>query len=420
MAHLLVIELPGGNDADLLHAAVDRGDRFTFLSSRLDHYRQQPELQLILGMASEQIEISTFDYADVEQRVLAVNARDRIDAVLCLIDIRLPEAARIAVRLGVRHLNPASAELLRDKFRVRCRLADQGVLQPEFMPAASNDELKLAVDRLGLPVLIKPVDGYGSQNIVALRHAEDLDPLLSPLDDMLPCGSDYGLGVRANDRMLVERYMTGVVLGCDTLTSAGRHTLLGVHEKEFFSWPSFAIRGGCFTTNCADFGTIERYVFSALDAVGFDWGAAHTEVMLTQDGPRVIEINARLVGAKIARLVGFALGRSIHADLIALHVGEALANPATTPPTVAVSRWITADGDGVLDSVDVPAFCDERIRCVEILKQPGDLVRRPLENVDRIGYVMVTGSNRPEAEELAEAFVSQCHCRIRALNRTAL
>jgi len=220
--------------------------------------------------------------------------------------------------------------------------------------------------------------------------------------------------------MLVERYMTGVVLGCDTLTSAGRHTLLGVHEKEFFSWPSFAIRGGCFTTNCADFGTIERYVFSALDAVGFDWGAAHTEVMLTQDGPRVIEINARLVGAKIARLVGFALGRSIHADLIALHVGEALANPATTPPTVAVSRWITADGDGVLDSVDVPAFCDERIRCVEILKQPGDLVRRPLENVDRIGYVMVTGSNRPEAEELAEAFVSQCHCRIRALNRTAL
>jgi hypothetical protein len=63
---------------------------------------------------------------------------------------------------------------------------------------------------------------------------EDLDPLLSPLEDMLPSGADYGLGVTANDRMLVERNMTGIVLGCDTLTSAGRHTLLGVHEKESF------------------------------------------------------------------------------------------------------------------------------------------------------------------------------------------
>jgi biotin carboxylase len=420
MAHLLVIELPGGNDADLLHAAVDRGDRFTFLSSRLDHYRRQPELQSILGMAREQIEVNPFDYADVEQRVLALNARERIDAVLCLIDIRLPEAARIADRLCVRHLNPASAELLRDKYRVRCRLADQGVVQPDFVLAESNDELKLAVDRLGLPVLIKPVDGYGSQNIVALRHAEDLDPLLSPLGDMLPSGADYGLGVRANDRMLVERYMTGIVFGCDTLTSAGRHTLLGVHQKEFFSPPSFAIRGGCFTPNCAEFGVIERYVFSALDAVGFDWGAAHTEVMLTQDGPRIIEINARLVGAKIGRLVGFALGRSIHADLIALHVGEPLANPATIPPTVAVSRWITAEEDGVLDSVEVPAFRHERIRCVEILKRQGDHVRPPLENVDRIGYVLATGSDRLEAEGLAEAFVSQCRCRIRTSSKTTL
>jgi biotin carboxylase len=147
---------------------------------------------------------------------------------------------------------------------------------------------------------------------------------------------------------------------------------------------------------------------------------SHTEVMLTQDGPRIIEINARLVGAKIGRLVGFALGRSIHADLIALHVGEPLANPATTPPTVAVSRWITADGDGVLDSVEVPAYRDERIRCVEILKRQGDPVRPPLENVDRIGFVMATGSDRLEAEELAEAFVSQCCCRIRTPSKIAI
>ena len=60
-----------------------------------------------------------FDYLEVERRVLAVHQQYPIDAVLCLIDTRMPEAARLAHTLGLRHLNPSSATLLRDKFSVR-------------------------------------------------------------------------------------------------------------------------------------------------------------------------------------------------------------------------------------------------------------------------------------------------------------
>ena len=414
MAHLLVIELPGGNDADLLTAASARGDEFTFLCRSLHHYRQQPQLAAALDAARELIEVDPFEYAEVERRVLAVHAHQRIDAVLCLIDIRLIEAARIAARLGVRHISAATAALLRDKYRVRCALADRGVLQPEFAVAESNQQVKLAVQRLGLPVLIKPVDGYGSQNIVVLRHLEDLDPLLSPLDELLPSGADYGLGVKANDRVLIERFMPGTIIGCDTLTRAGEHRLLGVHEKLFFPPPSFAIRGGTFTPNCARFGNIERYVFAALDAVGFDWGAAHTEVMMTADGPRIIEINPRLVGAKIARLVGFSLGRSLHADLIALHAGEPVTHDGSPLPSVAVSRWIAAAQQGILAEVELTHSEDARIRCTEILKQAGDLIGPPLENVDRIGYVMACDQDQMEAERLADGVIAKCHIQVRS------
>ena len=44
MAHLLVIELPGGNDGDIISAAIKRGDTFTFLAARMDHYTNQLEL----------------------------------------------------------------------------------------------------------------------------------------------------------------------------------------------------------------------------------------------------------------------------------------------------------------------------------------------------------------------------------------
>ena len=44
MAHLLIIELPGGNDTDILQAAHVRGDSFTFLTADLALYQQQAEV----------------------------------------------------------------------------------------------------------------------------------------------------------------------------------------------------------------------------------------------------------------------------------------------------------------------------------------------------------------------------------------
>ena len=136
---------------------------------------------------------------------------------------------------------------------------------------------------LSLPLLIKPVDGYGSQNVIVLKDPWDLDPWVTPLDNLLPKSHDYGLGVHANGKWLVERFMTGQLIGCDTLTSYGVHHLLGVNEKLMFSPPSFAIRGGCFSPNLGQFADLEQFVSQVLDTVGFDVGACHIEIMVTHD-----------------------------------------------------------------------------------------------------------------------------------------
>ena len=410
MAHLLIIELPGGDDTDLLVAAITRGDEFTFLSARLDHYRSQPAVWSMLAAARELIDVPGFDGTEVTRRVLDAHARRRIDAVLCLLDIRLVEAAELAEKLAVRHISPATARLLRDKVSVRTRLAERGIAQPAFELAESNAQLQAAVQRLGLPLLIKPADGYGSQNIVVLRHAQDLDPLLSPLTEMLPSRADYGLGVAANDRLLVERYMTGTFFGCDTLSVDGRHTVVGLHQKSMFEPPSFAMRGSTFVPHCMaseNASMIEHYVVSLLDAVGFNWGAAHTELMLTAEGLHVVEINPRLVGAKIARLVSHSLGQSQHARLIAAHLGVRPTEPEPSEALVGVIRWIVAPQPGLLEAVQLPKWSDPSIRCVEILKRPGDPVWPPFENADRIGYVMVCGADREEAERTADRVVAE-------------
>jgi len=195
--------------------------------------------------------------------------------------------------------------LLRDKFNVRQRLKEHGIEQPDFELATTNDEIKQSIEKIGLPVLLKPSDGYGSQNILTLENLDDYELAHETLAHLLPISTDYGLGVRSNDRLLIERYMQGTLIGCDTLTLNGKHYLLGVNEKLMFSPPSFAIRGGCFMPNKGEWKALEDYLFSILNAVGYDCGATHIEIMLTAEGPRLVEINPRLVGAKIARLMAF-------------------------------------------------------------------------------------------------------------------
>ena len=213
MSHLLIIDLPGGNDVDLLTCAIQRGDRFTFLTSDLSVYRCDPRVWSWVERADHLVESTSFEAHTLDPLVMRLNDEDPFDALLCLIDIRLIEASRLAAALGLPFLNPQAVATLRDKFSVRKRLQEKGIKQAPFAMAKNNLELQDAVNAMGLPVIIKPSDGYGSQNIFLLQNEWDLEDPITPLNDMLPLMSDYGLGVVSNDRMLVERYIRGPVLG---------------------------------------------------------------------------------------------------------------------------------------------------------------------------------------------------------------
>jgi len=408
MAHLLLIEAPGGNDFDLFESALMQGHQVTSFTADGAHYAQNGTLSENLTFAKRIVEINPFDYDEFEKQAVEIHEQDPFDALLCLIDIRITEAAKLAERLNLRFLNPKSASAMRDKFTVRTLLAEKGIRQPEFALATNNQQLRAAIENMGFPVLVKPCDGYGSQNIAAFLTEDDLNPLLDPLDNYLPCRTDYGFGVKANDRLLVERHISGQLVGCDTLTRDGKHLMLGINEKLMYPQPSSAIRGSCFPSDRYDAGLLEDYVFSILDALDVNDGVAHTEVLLSEEGPLLVEVNPRLVGAKIPRLLNLALGRSIHADVIDLHLGKPLSEQSFRAGYgFAVSRWIITDVTGVLEEVVVPPLSSPCIRHVEILKKPGDRVSYPYQNSDRIGYVMTLADTRERAERLAEDFIGQ-------------
>lgn len=407
MSHLLVIDLPGGNDGDVLSAILALGHRYSLATADPTHYQRRPELAPLLARAEAVLPMP----ADGAQW----DAPGHFDAVLCLQDLRLVEAARIARQAGLRFLSPEVAHLCRDKAAVRARLAQAGIAQPPFALVAPGPDagrrLIAAVERVGLPAIIKPIDGFGSQHVFALRDEADL-AILHRLAGLVAQGpGDYGLGIAAQGGLLVERLLTGALLGCDVMRAGGRHVLLGVNQKIMAAPPSFAILGGCFTANCGQFAALDAWLVRLLDAIGFDCGAAHVELVLTESGPQLVEVNPRLVGARIARLISAALERPVHAELIALHLSGTLP-PIAATPRHAATRWLLAPDEGVLQGIAWPHCSDPALIGIVANAHAGDQVRPALDNADRLAMVVTAGTDRSHIEALAETIVADATVRI--------
>jgi biotin carboxylase len=407
MAHLLLIEVPGGNDFTVLEDAVALGHYVTFFTGDLAHYRKQGDAtQDSLALACEIAVLQPFNYAEFERRVCIVHSSHPFDAVLCLIDIRMVEASLIAEKLNLRFLNSVTTRMLRDKFSVRQAVAKRGIRQPGFALAQTAGELKQAVTEIGYPVLVKPSDGYGSQNVSVVWSDAELRILTGTLEALTLKPTDYGLGVHASNRFSVEKYIRGHMIGCDVFSNEAGRIFIGINDKLMFPPPSFAMRGSCFPSVRYDISVIRDYVFEILDAVNFDFGASHIEMIVAEDGPYLVEVNPRLVSAQIPHQMGYALERSLYADLINLHLGQPVAELRDLKPRwFSAIRWFVADRPGILDSIQLPDHVDESVRRVVLFKESGDAIRPPIHNGDRIGYVIAVGDTQSAAEAIADRYV---------------
>ncbi|HEY2498376.1 MAG TPA: ATP-grasp domain-containing protein [Candidatus Angelobacter sp.] len=99
-----------------------------------------------------------------------------------------------------------------------------------------------------------------------------------------------------NDRMLVQEYVTGTEFVVDTFSYEGIHTVTDVcRYRKIDNGPHMAVYDSMEWVPIDEPGVsaLIEYTRGVLDAVGMRFGAAHVEVMLTAEGPRLIEVNAR-------------------------------------------------------------------------------------------------------------------------------
>jgi biotin carboxylase len=238
------------------------------------------------------VDIAGLDRAEATRRLAA----ERPDGVISFVDHHIELAADFADRLGLPFHSPQVATLMVDKLRQREALAREGIPQARFWAVPRGlDRAGTAAFAAGVdyPAVLKPVRGSGSLDIQRVTSPEQLVAAL--LADRT--GRDWLVDEYIPDTLGSREDWYANYLSVESVVSRGEISHVGFCGRFPLSEPFR--ESGNFMPGLVEPGSeagLTRLVEEAVRALGIRDSVLHTEIKLTADGPRLIEVNGRLGG----------------------------------------------------------------------------------------------------------------------------
>ena len=393
MPKRLLILGAGANQAGILDTAI----RLGIDAIALDANPQAPS----------RTHAAQFIQADIRDpdRIAQLATEHRVDGIYPAAELSVEAAAEACSRLSLPGISPETATRVRNKLRMREALAEKTSFNPLYRAVTTVDEALEATKRLSCPIIVKPVDGNASKGVRLVEREDDA------IDAF-----EHARHFSESKTVLLEECIKGEEFCVDGLVYNGRYILGGITGKEV-SAPPNRFDECIFMPPILDRAVceeIEACTRVALDAIGFRNGTTHVEIIMSEEGPRIVEIAGRPGGGRIPTdLIPLAYGTDYMADSIRIALGEA-PKESRKKEGAAALFWIPAKpGDvqvieGIEEARAVPG-----IREVVIYASVGDTLAPIVDCVtrDRVGYVLAEGDTTEEALTTARSAANCCKIR---------
>jgi biotin carboxylase len=281
------------------------------------------------------------DVWNAQALIAAIAALPAPDAIFSNSDRLQTQTALAAAYFGLPGKDWRSALRASNKSLMRRRLAQTGTERV----AATEIRLGTAhpLRRLPYPVVLKPSDGVASEDVVLASGPDEL---------AARCAEIFAR--RPDVTLLAEEYLPGDLRTLETVSDGVTTWVLGGFRTQL-SPPPFFIEERLTWEACVP-GVARRHVLAALADLGTPFGACHTEYVLdAEHGPRLIEVNDRLIGDRCEFLLCDLFGLDLFELVLRVHLGERL--PASIPPLTVnhgEATYIWAEQSGVLRSTPAP------------------------------------------------------------------
>ena len=338
--------------------------------------------------------ISTID----TPAILEAAKSHKIDGIMTLAsDMPMQSVAVVSHELGLVGISEDTALKATNKAYMRDALKEAGVPVPLYFRVNGEEEFKEAVKQVrhaGYKCIVKPADNSGSRGVDLLKEDSDLE-----------AAYNYTIRYSRGGEIVVEEYMEGPEVSVETLAVDGIVHVIQITDKLTTGAPYFVEMGHSQPSQLSK-ETKERIAevaIAANKAIGIQNGPSHTEIKVTKDGPKIVELGARLGGDCITtRLVPLSTGVNMVECSIRIALGEKPDLTAKWDKGAAIRYLKTGTGiiqgiTGLQEAEDIPGVVQ-----VSIVHGVAEQVGEIRNSVDRVGFIIAQAEDAVSAVEIAE------------------
>lgn len=311
--------------------------------------------------------------------VLRVARDERADGLIAPgTDWPVRIAAYVAEDLALPHpLDVATAVRCTNKLAQREALDAAGVQQPAWSPDGPPS----------FPCVVKAPDRQGQRAMSVISRPEEMETAAS----LARRGSRSG-------RVVFESFVPGPEVTVNGFSFDGRFVPVAVTAREHFAGVPGVAQRHVYPSGLDD-GAAVRAAEAAAGALGIRHGPSYTQLILSPEGPRIMEVAARLGGGHDSEICRRAAGVDLAAAAVRAALGLEV-EPAGLQPDphgACVIEFLRAP-EGELRSATGPPEAT-------FYHPPGHRYGPLRTATDRAGYVITQGATREEALDRARTAV---------------
>jgi biotin carboxylase len=267
------------------------------------------------------------DYRGLDRALPRIGAFARdwaVDGAVATADAALPTLAELSRSADLPGPGAGLVATLRDKARMRRCFEDLGLPSAVSIPARTQAEAVAAADVIGLPVIVKPAFGTGSIGVVLARDTAELRRACRLMARVCAASGRQGAFV-------VEEFVGGPEVCVDAIVHDGDILFQNILDKPRpMNGPLFEEVEFVTPSNAAPeaAGHARELNTRLIRGMGVRTGIVHTEIRISDHGPRLIETHLRPAGQRLPDIVRRTTGVDIFEAAVELAMGV---RPAIEP-----------------------------------------------------------------------------------------
>jgi biotin carboxylase len=392
-----------GSSRDAVKAANELGYYTVVFTDQEKQIQQRSEYMDVHQLTL--VDLSNIE--EIKQQIHLLQSRgNEIVIITSFVAKYVQTASMLADEYCVNYLSTEALAIMENKGKTRTFFTNQS-FTPRFKLITKDVQMPIdfTYQTFKFPVVVKCASSTGSKDVIFAANIKELEKNVRKLRSK-----------NLNETIIIEEYVNGEQYLVEVLVSNWEVHIGAVIKQEITNGKRFIVTGyGVLAEIPRD---LERSLLNVIETIvsslAFKNGAFHLELRLTEDGWKLIEINPRISGGAMNKMIQAAFGYSLVEETLKMLIGESPSLEKTTNHYV-FTQYVILENKGILDKVTGKGRAMATPGVVEVYVKPksGAYVTPPLSMGHRYAYVIAKGDTFEEAQKIAKQAANEITFHLR-------